>query len=225
MIKELDDDFEDVQNETNEIIEENNIEEISIAEELENDVNLLLDENIDDNEENEENSKINILYNFHTNKHKREGKHALKRDVIFNGKIDKKQKDDYTDSIDNPFNSSYKIDSGSIFEFESKNNEEFVNQRELSNDVFNTLKKYTDLDFSINRRKPNKQSFNEYYILLLNKLRPKYTNSELFVELSYFFTDNIFNMFKLLDKKHATSIIKELKSKGYLKNLDNIKFI
>ena len=67
--------------------------------------------------------------------------------------------------------------------------------------------------------------FNEYYNLLLNKLHLKYTNSEIFVELSYFFTDNIFNMYKLLDKNSATIIIKELMQKGYLKNLQNVNFL
>ena len=137
---------------------------------------------------------FNLLYQFHVNKHKREGKHSLKRDVIFKGKIDKDNKN-IEENVDTNHSSTnnYKLESGSIFEFESKNNEEYVNQKQLSIDVFEVLSTCTDIDFNSNRRKPNKQSFNEYYILLLSKLRLKYTNSELFVELAYYFTDNIFN--------------------------------
>jgi hypothetical protein len=81
------------------------------------------------------------------------------------------------------------------------------------------------LDFKQNRRKPNKETFNNYYNLLLKELGFRYTKSEIFVELSYYFTDNIFNMFKLLDKKPATIIIKELMQKGYLKNINGIDFL
>ena len=56
--------------------------------------------------------------------------------------------------------------------------------------------------------------------MLLYNIDKQYTQSEIFVELSYYFTDNIFNMYKLLDKKYATSIIKELREKGFLNNLD-----
>ena len=56
--------------------------------------------------------------------------------------------------------------------------------------------------------------------MLLTNIDKQYTQSEIFVELSYYFTDNIFNMYKLLDKKYATSIIKELREKGFLNNLD-----
>ena len=64
-----------------------------------------------------------------------------------------------------------------------------------------------------------RQIFNSYYQMLLTNLKYKYTKSEIFVTLSYYFTDNIFNMFKLLDKKHATIIIMELKNKGYLEDI------
>ena len=61
--------------------------------------------------------------------------------------------------------------------------------------------------------------------MLLNNIGNKYSKSEIFVELSFYFTDNIFNMFKLLDKEYATRIIVELKQRGHLANLNNINFI
>ncbi len=91
--------------------------------------------------------------------------------------------------------------------------------------MFEILESKTSLNYRQNRRKPNKQTFNEYYEMLLRDLSDKYTNYEIFVELSYYFTDQIFNMFRLLEKKHALDIIKELKVKGYLQDLDNLNFI
>lgn len=209
----------------------NDEENLILNEELNENIfeNQILNKSISDDsdliesESDTTKDEFNVLYQFHTNKHKREGKHSLKRDIIFNGKKDEKTVSDAPDTHQST--ASYKLESGSIFEFESKNNEEYVNQKQLSKDVFDVLSKNTNIDFNTNRRKPNKITFNEYYILLLNNLRMNYTNSELFVELAYYFTDNIFNMFKLLDKRHATIIIKELKQKGYLKDLDNINFI
>ena len=202
---------------------ENNIDDINIDEEL------IMDEFEQDFEDttnfsDDDKENLNAIYNFNTNKHKREGKHSLKRDVIFYGKANKKQDEDYETS-ESSSSTPCKMESGSLFEFEYRNNEEYVNQKQLSNDVLDILSQYTQIDFTSNRRKPNKQTFNEYFILLLTHLKTKYTYSELFVELAYYFTDNIFNIFKILDKKYATIIIKELKTKGYLKDLDNINFI
>ena len=177
-----------------------------------------------ENSDEDKQDKLDALFKFNNNKHKREGKHALKRDIVFKGKLDKEEENGEAD-VNEYTNNNYDIEKGSIFEFESRKHEDYVIQKELSEDVFEILDKYTDLDFSSNRRRPNKQAFNGYYELLVKKLRYKYTNSEIFVELAFFFTDNIFNVFKLLDKEHATIIIKELKEKGYLKNLDNINFI
>lgn len=202
---------------------ENNTEDINIYEEpIIDEFEQEFDESDGDFSDDTEN--LNAIYNFHTNKHKREGKHSLKRDVIFYGKANKKQDEDYETS-ESTSTSPCKMESGSLFEFEYRNNEEYVNQKQLSNDVLDVLSQYTQIDFTSNRRKPNKQTFNEYFILLLTHLKTKYTYSELFVELAYYFTDNIFNIFKILDKKYATIIIKELKAKGYLKDLDNINFI
>jgi vacuolar-type H+-ATPase subunit I/STV1 len=207
---------------------EENVEDLSYIEEIEDDEDDDGDKNVKENENQSvstnKHSDLNALYRFNNNKHKREGRHSLKRDTIFKGKENKIETAD-DDTSDHPINKNYKIDSGSLFEQESRNNEEYVNQKNLSNDVFEILEKHTDLEFKNNRRKPNKQSFNDYYRLLLNHLSIKYTHSEIFVELAYYFSDNIFNIFKLLDKKYATIVIRELKSKGYLKNLDNINFV
>lgn len=165
--------------------------------------------------------KFDLLYHFNTNKHKQEGKHRLKRDTIFKGKLDKKPAEDGMYGFDQ---GDYD-DISTFFNYESEQYSNTVDQNNLTKDVYEVLNKKTDLDFKQNRRKPNKETFNNYYNLLLNDLGFRYTKSEIFVELSYYFTDNIFNMFKLLDKRPATIIIKELTQKGYLKDLDGINFL
>ena len=114
---------------------------------------------------------------------------------------------------------------GSISEFESKNHHEYLTNKNLEKDVYEALQNYTNIKFLNNRRKPNKEDFNEYYTMLLDKLQHKYNRCELIVTLSPYFTDNLFNMFKLLDKKYATGIILELKEKGYLKDIGDINFV
>jgi hypothetical protein len=221
------DDIDDLDDElTDDILE--NIDE-SIEESLDEDTLDNLDESISTTEnEDLETDDVDIMFKFNTNNHKIEGKHALKRDTIFKGKLE-----DGLDQIDEYFNiqdeininDGLPIEVGTNYEFESKHNEDYVNRLNLSRDVHQMLSKNTELDFSCNRRKPNRQAFNDYYKMLIDNIGKEYTKAEIFVELSYYFTDNIFNMFKLLNKEYATQIIIELKQAGYLDNLNNINFI
>jgi len=164
--------------------------------------------------------KFDLLYHFNTNKHRQEGKHRLKRDTIFKGKLEKKPDEDGYGMEQDDYG-----DISTFFDYESEQYSNNLEQNNLTKDVYEVLNKQTNLDFKQNRRKPNKETFNNYYNLLLKDLGFRYTKSEIFVELSYYFTDNIFNMFKLLDKRPATIIIKELNQKGYLKDLDGINFL
>lgn len=172
-------------------------------------------------EEIEESENFDLLYKMNTNKHREQGKHQLPRDTIFKGKIEDKNEDKDEKKSDN--SSSY--DTSNIFDIQYNEGDDYLNQNNLTKDVYKVLNDKTKLDFKQNRRKPNKEVFNGYYNLLIKELGYKYTKSEIFVELSYYFTDNIFNMFKLLDKKPANSIIKELMQKGYLKNISGINFL
>ena len=229
------DDLDDELQELNEINEDEIVDEtildIENIENIENDEECVIElseaisaEILEDIEEDD----VDIMFKFNTNNHKIEGKHALLRDTIFKGKIE-----DVTDQVDEYFNiqedininDGLPIEIGSNYEFESKHNEEYVNRQKLAKDVNRMLSEKTELDFSSNRRKPNRQAFNDYYKMLIDNIGKEYTKSEIFVELSYYFTDNIFNMFKLLDKEYATQIIIELKQAGYLDNLNNINFI
>lgn len=213
--------LDNVQNE-DEIEDENIIDDSEIGELEQEDI--ISNINVDESE-----SDLDIYFKFGTNNHKLDGKHSLKRDTILNGKINEVEIDgleiykigetDYFTSNENP------LERGTIFEEESRNNEDLVNRRNLSHDIYTILKDKTDIDFNANRRKPNKITFNSYYKMLLNEIGKTYTKSEIFVELAYYFTDNIFNMYKLLDKKYAVGIIEELRDKGYLANLKSINFM
>jgi len=219
---ELNDELDDELNLNDEL---NELDVSELEPDLDNDVTV---SKIEDEIEDEIEDDVDIMFKFNTNNHKIEGKHSLARDTIFKGKLD-----DPSDQVDEYFNiqedininDGLPIEIGTNYEFESKHNEDYVNRLNLSRDVHKMLSEKTELDFSCNRRKPNRQAFNDYYKMLIDNIGKEYTKSEIFVELSYYFTDNIFNMFKLLDKEYATQIIIELKQAGYLDNLNNINFI
>ena len=204
---------------------------------LDNDLNEFIDDEVigedfdetdlDTTDEEDDEDDEDIMVKFNTNNHKIEGKHSLARDTIFKGKIEEitEESEYLTAQDDFNINDGLPIEVGSSFEFESKYHEDYINRLELQKDVYDLLSENTELDFSSNRRKPYRQAFNDYYRMLLENIGKEYTKSEIFVELSYYFTDNIFNMFKLLDKEYATQIIIELKQSGYLTNLNNINFI
>lgn len=184
--------------------------------------------NVNNLEESE--SDLDIYFKFGTNNHKLEGKHSLKRDTIFNGKISENSTEeiDYYGQVgemDFSFNNDSPLEKGTLFEEESRNSDDFINRRNLAKDVNTLLKEKTDIDFKSNRRKPNKVVFNSYYKLLLEEIGSSYTKCEIFTELSYYFTDNIFNMYKLLDKSYAMGIISELREKGYLSDITSINFM
>lgn len=173
-------------------------------------------------------SDLDVYFKYGTNNHKLDGKHSLKRDTILNGKLNE------SNEIESQAKSHgieyYTHDSSPSFDMTSlendnKYNDDVISKKKLSEDVYNLLKNNTDLDFTSNRRKPNKATFNNYYKMILNNIDSQYSKSEIFVELSYYFTDNIFNMYKLLDKKYATIIIMELREKGFLNNLNSINFM
>lgn len=142
-------------------------------------------------------------------KHKLQGKHSLKYDSIFKGKKDDIIEDgDPTSSF---FNEKFELDKGSIFYSESYENESYLRQKRVKEKVYEVLSTKTTINFLNNRRKPSRVDFNNYYLLLTNELTSeRFTNVELFNELSVYFSDNLFNMFKLLDNKWRNLIINEL---------------
>jgi hypothetical protein len=145
-------------------------------------------------------------------KHKEEGKHSLKYDSIFKGKKeDPLSEEEYMGGYDYYYKESIEVDKSSQYHHESIDNESYVREKLVKEKVYEVLKNHTDLNFTNNRRKPSKIDFNTYYELLRTKLNEEsFTNVEIFNELSFYFSDNILNMFKLLDSRWRNMVLKEL---------------
>ena len=166
-----------------------------------------LDLNSDDDTETKEFSDEDIVLS----KHKIEGKHSLKYDSIFKGKKEDPLSEDDMDGFAFYHKESIEVDKSSNYYFESIDNESYIRSKLVKERVYAILTEHTSLNFMNNRRKPSRSDFNQYYCLLKQNLESEsFTNVELFNELAVYFSDNLFNMFKLLDNRWRNLIIKEL---------------
>jgi len=144
-------------------------------------------------------------------KHKLEGKHSLKYDSIFKGKKEDPLDEDDTSSFNTYQKDTIEVDKSSNYYFESIDNEKYIRAKQVKERVYEILQSNTSINFLNNRRKPSRTDFNQYYNILKQSLQlESFTNIELFNELAVYFSDNLFNMFKLLDKKWRNHIILEL---------------
>jgi hypothetical protein len=197
---------EDIQEEDSELSIDNIGE--SISDDIEN-IDIIIEISEDDSEIDSEIeiSKDDVILS----KHKVQGKHSLKYDSIFKGKKDEKLEEEDGDQANMYFNEKFEVDKSSFFYVESYDNEFYIRQKNIKEKVYNVLLDHTSINFLNNRRKPSKSDFNHYYYLLKANLEQDgFTNIELFNELSVYFSDNLFNMFKLLDNKWRNLIIVEL---------------
>jgi hypothetical protein len=196
---------------------ENEDEEIEIDDDDDNaDIVIEVDEDEDDELESSIKRKKKVKTDDDDNdvvlsKHKVEGKHSLKYDSIFKGKKEDPVSEDDFDSFSDYYNNSIEVDRTSHYHYESIDNERYVRDKEVKEKVYKILIEHTEINFMNNRRKPSKVDFNKYYSLLKTHLKDdSFTNIELFNELAVYFSDNLFNMFKLLDTEWKNSIINEL---------------
>lgn len=142
-------------------------------------------------------------------KHQKEGKHSLNYDVIFKGKREKLTEENDTQVPD--FQDNFEYDPGSPVYEEAYNNEDFERRKRVTDKVYDILKTKTDVDMSIPRRKPAKEQLNNYFALLKKELiEEKFSNVEIFNELAFYFSDNLFSIFKLLNNEWRNVIIDEL---------------
>lgn len=154
-------------------------------------------------------------------KHTLQGKHSLKYDSIFKGKKEDPLTEDDYETIGNT-NDNFEVDKSSNYWYESIDNENYIKEKRIKERVYEVLSENTDLNFLNNRRKPSRSDFNHYYYLLKTHLQGEsFTNVELFNELAVYFSDNLFNMFKLLDNKWRNIIIYELQEHIGKQNYSN----
>ena len=201
------DDSDDVNDDDEDILEIDDDGDIDIVIEInEDDLNLESEEATSSDEEVAESGDDIIL-----SKHKIEGKHSLKYDSIFKGKKEDPVSEDDMDGFAAYYKETIEVDKSSIYHHESIDNENYVRTKLVKEKVYEVLKQNTSINFLNNRRKPSRVDFNYYYSLLKENLKDEsFTNIELFNELAVYFSDNLFNMFKLLDNSWRNLIISEL---------------
>lgn len=210
--EELENDFEF--DETEDVSIEEEVDDLDSDSDIiyddESDMDLVIE--IDDNdldiidEEPTENTEDVVL-----SKHKIEGKHSLKYDSIFKGRKEDPIDEESLDGFSLYYKETIEVDKSSSYHTESIDNESYVRSKLVKERVYDVLKENTSINFLNNRRKPSKLDFNDYYALLKrNLVNENFTNSELFSELAVYFSDNMLNMFKLLDNSWRNLIISEL---------------
>ena len=219
------DDFEDEMDEaTEEATDDSPIEEdedddkqdsISLGDDDDEDLDILIEIDEDDldliGKEEEKPAEEESDSEIVLSKHKLEGKHSLKYDSIFKGKKEDPLDEDELDGFALYHKESIEVDKSSNYYFESIDNEAYVRTKLVKEKVYAILSENTSINFLNNRRKPSRADFNEYFNLLKRNLESEsFTNVELFNELAVYFSDNLFNMFKLLDNKWRNMIISEL---------------
>ena len=214
-----DEDFDDELDDSTSFVEDSSDEDSCDGDNIDDDSFLLdEDDNIDiiieiDDEDllDEDTSKNQEDDEIVLSKHKIDGKHSLKYDSIFKGKKEDPLSEDDMDGFAYYHKESIEVDKSSNYYFESIDNESYIRSKLVKEKVYEVLVSHTELNFMNNRRKPSRVDFNHYYFLLKQNLDSEsFTNIELFNELAVYFSDNLFNMFKLLDNKWRNLIINEL---------------
>jgi hypothetical protein len=154
------------------------------------------------------------------------GKHSLTFDTIFRGKRDGKNEEYESEHIIKNAGGALDIDTSRIDTNELKSSVDYYRDNRLKREIIKILDNQTNIDIKAPRRKPSKIIFNEYFELILTELNfHGYSKTEIFIELSGYFSDNIWNIFLLLDNKYSNIIIKELKEKYGLDDIDSVEYI
>lgn len=179
--------------------------------------------------ENIKNDKLNEKNDNEKNddlsqsKHKIKGKHKLPYDSIFKGK--KSEVDENESDPGIPKQENFDFDVSSPYHDENKDPDEYIRIKELRKAIYDIVVDKLKLNIKASRRKPGRVDFNNYMDVLIKNLdMKKFSHAEVFMEFAYYFSDNIVNMFKLLEKKWGGKIAKELADRGKIK-FDDIDFI
>lgn len=156
------------------------------------------------------------------NKHKLPGKHKLKYDSIFKGK--KTEVEETQGSLHHI--EGFDIDPFSISHTQKLDQAEYDRLKLLKEIVYKIIIEKTEINIKNNRRKPGRLDFNRYFEIITNNMDMRdYSHAEIFLELSWYFSENIFSMFKLLEPKWGAVIVRELSQKYNIKKIDGIDFV
>ena len=209
-----------IENNIDDLSDDINIEDI---EDIEEDGILDIGDDVEDGDDSEEDE--DIVEDIKISKHKEVGKHALKYDSIFKGKKDDGDIDEYIIES-NSRNNSYEPDAASSYSFERESPIEYSRLNTLRKELYEIIVNVIKLNIKNSRRKPSRIDFNKHYSTIVSSLEMDiYSHSEVFIEFAYYFSDNIENMFKLLDKKWGGKIAMELAKKGNIKGAKNLEDI
>ena len=156
------------------------------------------------------------------NKHKIPGKHKLKYDSIFKGK---------KEDVDENELFGHKLEG---FEIDKESNDwkvknEFDEQtrlKDLDEAVHKIIVDKTSINLEANRRKPSRTDFNVFFQLIIENIDMNmFSYGEVFVVLSAYFSENIYNMFKLLNYDYGVIIIKELYKEFKITKINGVDFV
>ena len=206
---------------------------------LDDDEDVVISHLVDDDDDDDDFVIIKEIVNNTENPPKEEkrkpgpkpkliGKHSLSYDTIFKGKKNKAVDEDdlECEHIIKNAGGSLDIQESFLDSEESKSNIDYYRESTLKIEIRKILEEFTDIDFNSPRRKPAKSDFNSYFAILIKDLHAYgYTKTEIFIELSGYFTDNYWNMFQLLESRFSNAIIQELKQKYGLSDIDKINFV
>lgn len=153
------------------------------------------------------------------------GKHSLAYDTVFKGKKTE-SKSSEPEHIMNNITGGFDLNEESMEFNESRNSIDNQLNLKLQQEVFNILKTCSDIDFNAPRRKPSVGDLNSYFKVITEQLEHYgFSYCEMFIEMSTYFSDNVYGIYQLLYKKYKDLIVKELVEKYGLKELNKINFI
>jgi predicted SprT family Zn-dependent metalloprotease len=186
------------------------------------DVADIVDDIIEEDKESEDEEEINNdneddIDDFDeddsfSSKHKANKKHELiyKTFVKEEKRIDQ---DDFEFNLILETVESTETNRNSAHYVQSVENDNYIKNKKVSEKIYNYLLENTDMNFLTARRKTSKNNFNNIFFKLIHLLKEENcSKTVIFHELSYYFSDNLRNMFKLLDEQYKIMILKELEN-------------
>lgn len=158
-------------------------------------------------------------------KHKEKGKHALKYDSIFKGKKHDDVDNEHYIDIQTTFNADNETSNG----LEQRDQVEYERLKMLQKEIHDVMVGMGKINIDVPRRKPSEVEFNRMFTVIVETLdMDQYSYSEVFTTFAYNFSDNLENLFKMLDKKWGGKISLELKEMYNVRGkskFDDIEFM